>query len=138
MNFTVYKTPSEAGRKFDYIICSHKAINVESAPPLFKDVAGADTTFVIIQNGAGNEDPFRREYPESTIISVVTWTAVTQISPGVMKHIKIEETHLGLYPNPTINSSLEKDRLDRFVDLLRVGGTKYEVHEDVQLPRWER
>ena len=33
----VYKTPSEAERKFDYIICCHKAINVEATPPLFQD-----------------------------------------------------------------------------------------------------
>lgn len=135
----MYKTPSEAaGQSFDYIICAHKAINPESFPQLFKDVVDDNTTFVIIQNGAGNEDPYRKEFPKCTIISVVTWTAVTQIEPGVMKHIKLEETHLGLFPNPDLDAKLEQQRLDRFVELLKGGKTHYEVHNDIQIPRWEK
>lgn len=55
-----------------------------------------------------------------------------------MQHMKIEETHLGLYPNPDVDAKLEQQRLDAFVDLLEGGGTKYEVHDDIQIPRWEK
>ena len=66
------KTAAEAGQKFDYIVCAHKAIDQGGVPAQIE--AGVDeerTTVVIIQNGVGNEEPFRRAFHSATIISCV-------------------------------------------------------------------
>lgn len=68
----VVRTPAEADETFDYIVCVHKAIDQESVPDrLAPAVDESKTTIVIIQNGVGNEQPFRRRFPGTSIISCV-------------------------------------------------------------------
>jgi 2-dehydropantoate 2-reductase len=135
----VYRDPSEAApTKFDFIVCAHKAINPSSAPPLFKNVADDNTTFVIMQNGVGNEEPFRKEFPKCTIISGVVWVGGVQRTPGIITHTKNEDTKMGLYPNPDLDAKIEQERLDKFVALFRNGGTTFSVVENVQIDRWEK
>ena len=135
----VYRTPSEAApTKFDYIVCAHKAVNPSSTPPLFKDVADENTTFAIMQNGVGNEEPFRREYPKCTIISGVVWVGAVQKTSGIITHGKNEDTKMGLYPNPELDLKIEQDRMERFATLFHNGGTTFSVVENVQFDRWEK
>lgn len=134
----IFKSPSDANTKFDYIVCAHKAINPSSTPPIFKPCTSSSTTFVIIQNGVGNEDPFRETFPSNTIISCVTWTGAVQNSPGVIEHGTNEDMQIGLFPNPQLSASLEKERLDLFAKLLTTGGTKFNVEENIQIKRWEK
>lgn len=135
---TVYRTPSEAGHTFDFIVCAHKAVNPSAAPPLFKDVIDDGTTFVLVQNGVGNEEPFRNAFPKCSIISCVTWVGAVQKTAGTINHTENEDMQMGLFPNPSVDDSKEKGRLDRFADLLRNGGTKFSVEENVQVKRWEK
>lgn len=68
----VVKSAEEAGQTFDYIVCCHKAITQDTVPEQI--AAGVDekkTTIVIIQNGVGNEEPFRNRFPTTTILSCV-------------------------------------------------------------------
>lgn len=134
----IFKSPSDANIKFDYIVCAHKAINPSSIPPIFKPCTSDKTTFVIIQNGVGNEDPFRETFPSNTTISCVTWTGAVQNSPGVIEHGKNEDMQIGLFPNPQLPASLEKERLDLFAKLLTTGGTRFNVEENIQIKRWEK
>ena len=70
--FKVVKTPAETHRQFDYIVCAHKAINQDSVPKQLEPVIeNGKTTIVIIQNGVGNEEPFRKAFPECSIITCV-------------------------------------------------------------------
>lgn len=65
------KSPAEA-EPADYVVCAHKAIDQdEVAAELVPVVDPKRTTIVIIQNGVGNEEPFRKKFPECTIISCV-------------------------------------------------------------------
>lgn len=68
---TVLSCPHKIATKYDYIVCAHKAITPGLDPNDFRSVANMDTTFVILQNGVGNEEPFRQSFPYSTIISCV-------------------------------------------------------------------
>ena len=73
----VLKTPAEAGQTYDYIVCAHKAIDQDSSVKAIAPAVDEDkTTIVIIQNGVGNEEPFRNEWPNATII-----TCVVSLSP---------------------------------------------------------
>ena len=135
---SVYRSPEDAGHAFDYIVCAHKAIDPAAIPPMFKSVADTNTTFVIMQNGVGNEDPFRATYPECTIISGVIWVGATQTSPGLIKHMQAENTEIGLFPNPGSSSAQELARLDLFAEMMRQGGTNISIEENVQAKRWEK
>ena len=68
----VLRTPAEAGETYDYIVCVHKAIDQSSVPEQLAPVVDEkQTCIVIVQNGVGNEDPFREAFPMSPILSCV-------------------------------------------------------------------
>jgi len=62
----------------------------------------------------------------------------TQLSPGVVRHIKSENTQLGIFPNNTLDTNHEQNRLDEFASLLREGGTPLTVEANIQVQRWEK
>ncbi|PWY89653.1 ketopantoate reductase family protein [Aspergillus sclerotioniger CBS 115572] len=132
----VIHSPSELTHPPSYIICTNKAIDTANIIHSLAPAINQNTTIVIIQNGVGNEDPFRAAYPTSTIISCVTWVGASQPTPGVTIHTTSEETELGLYPNPTNSPSTESTRLTTFTSLLAQGQTPYTIHEDIQPTRW--
>ena len=66
------KAPSEAGHAFDFIVCTSKATDLgETAEQLAAVVDEDRTTIVLLQNGVGNEDPFRARFPRCPILSGV-------------------------------------------------------------------
>ncbi|KAF7183669.1 hypothetical protein CNMCM7691_004019 [Aspergillus felis] len=134
----VVKSPAEITHPYHYIVCANKAIDQDAVAAQLAPAVDENTTFVIIQNGVGNEEPFRRAFPACSILTCVTWVGATQTSPGVITHIKSEDLQIGLFPNPSLDGSAEKARLDEFTSFLTVGGTKFQVVEDMQLPRWEK
>lgn len=68
----VVKTPAEARGPYDYVVCAHKAIDQNSVPAQIAPVVDeSKTVLVIIQNGVGNEEPFRNAFPQCTIITCV-------------------------------------------------------------------
>ncbi len=68
----VVKTVAEAQSTFDYIVCAHKAINPAAAPEqIAPGIDEKKATIVIVQNGVGNEEPFRKQFPSTTILSCV-------------------------------------------------------------------
>ena len=128
---------SEAiSKRFQYILCANKATDPAATAALFKDIAAEQTTFVLMQNGVGNEDPFRDAFPSCTIISGVVWVGGVQGTPGVIKHTKNEDTQIGLFPNPKLEPSIEKERLNVFRDLMLNGGTRVDVEDNIQVQRW--
>lgn len=137
--YKVVKTVAEAEMKFDYIVCAHKAIFQDTVPEQI--AAGVDegrTTIVIIQNGVGNEVPFRTTFPKTTIISCVTWTGGIQSEPGIFRQIKSEDMQIGLYTNEQGDQSVDKKRLDEFAGLLTAGKTVFQVVPNIQVQRWEK
>ncbi|KAM3416475.1 2-dehydropantoate 2-reductase [Cercospora zeina] len=135
----VYKSIQDISTTFDYIVCAHKAINYATVPPLFNPVTNDQTTFVIIQNGVGNEEPFRITFPSNTIISCVTWTGAVQKTPGTITHNTNENIQIGLFPNLNLDAQLEQTRrLQTFAGFLEQGGTQYSIESDIQIARWEK
>ncbi|KAK3632439.1 i-AAA protease yme1 [Elasticomyces elasticus] len=134
----VLRSPADAETTFDYIVCANKAVDPDSVPPLLKPAVGEQTTFVIAQNGVGNEEPFRHHFPSNSIISCVIWVGAIQNTPGIIKHHTSENTQLGLFSNPMLDVAVEQHRLDQFATLFRNGGTGFEVMENVQVNKWEK
>ncbi|CAI7647310.1 unnamed protein product [Penicillium pancosmium] len=134
----VVRSPAEAG-PVDYVVCAHKAIDQEEVAVRLAPVVDQDrTTIVIIQNGVGNEEAFRNQFPKSSILTCVTWVGAIQNSPGIIKHTKSEDMQIGLFPNLQVDKATEQQRLDTFVALLQNGETKFTVLEDMQPQRWEK
>ncbi|KAI9375461.1 ketopantoate reductase PanE/ApbA-domain-containing protein [Aspergillus egyptiacus] len=135
----VIRTPAEvADKHFDYLVCTHKAIDPVGAVIALDPVVDADTTIVVLQNGVGNEDPFRERFPDCTIISGVVWVGASQPTPGKVIHTASETTELGLFPNPSVSADVERSRLSKFTSLLRSGGTQTTETETIQSRRWEK
>ncbi|KAF7137097.1 hypothetical protein CNMCM5793_007110 [Aspergillus hiratsukae] len=134
----VIKSLSEVTHAYNYIVCANKAIDQGEVAAQLAPAVDENTTFVIIQNGVGNEEPFRRAFPRCSILTCVTWVGATQTSPGVITHIKSEDLQIGLFPNPSVDAALENSRLEEFTSFLSDGGTKFQIIEDMQLPRWEK
>jgi ketopantoate reductase len=81
MRSVVLSCPHKIATTYDYIICAHKAISPGLDPNDFRSVANMDTTFVILQNGVGNEEPFRNAFPYCSIVScVVSYTLLFSLS----------------------------------------------------------
>jgi ketopantoate reductase len=55
----------------DYIVCAHKAIDQDEVAALLQPAIDSRTTIVVIQNGVGNEEPFRKRFPDNSIITCV-------------------------------------------------------------------
>lgn len=70
-NEAVVRSPSEVTHAFDYVVLAHKAIDQDAVASQMQSAVNASTTMVIIQNGVGNEGPFRRLYPGSSILTCV-------------------------------------------------------------------
>lgn len=70
-DIAVVRLPREVGRTFDYVVCANKAIDTEAVVANLAPAIGESTTIVIIQNGVGNEEPFRKAFPTCSIISCV-------------------------------------------------------------------
>ncbi|RDW78946.1 ketopantoate reductase family protein [Aspergillus mulundensis] len=134
----VLRTPSESSSHYDYIVCAHKAIDPHGAILPLDPAISEKSTIVILQNGVGNEDPFRERWAGVTIISGVVWVGASQPSPGVVVHTGSEHTELGLFANGTLDRALEESRLNAFASLLTAGGTHLSVFEDIQPRRWEK
>jgi len=134
----VVKTPAEAGKTYDYVVCAHKAIDNSSVPAQLAPAIDEKTCIVIIQNGVGNEEPFRKAFPKNPILSCVTWVGAIQNSPGIVNHTKSENTQIGIFPNEALAPAAEKARLDEFASLLREGGTPFTAEDNIQIQRWEK
>ena len=67
----VMKSLDEVSGPFDYVVCAHKAIDQEAVVARLQPAVNEKTTIVIIQNGVGNEEPFRNTFPKSSIITCV-------------------------------------------------------------------
>jgi ketopantoate reductase len=68
---TVANTPVDAAGHYDFVVCVHKAINQDAIAKSLAPVIDDTTTIVLIQNGVGNEDPFRAQFPNCSILSCV-------------------------------------------------------------------
>ena len=148
---------AETTQSFDYVVLAHKAIDQDTVASQMQSAVDARTTIVIIQNGVGNEEPFRRLYADTSIITCVvrpitwsslqvgilmaqTWVGATQTQPGIVKHTTSEDLQIGLYGNPSQDDTIEETRLSTFSSFLTSGKTRFQILDktDIQLQRWEK
>ena len=154
--FTPHRTfsnPKEASASniiWDYIVVSTKALPdvSDDSEILVGLVKEGHTAIVLIQNGLGVEEPYRRRFPSATILSAVTIVSAAQTEPGVIKHNRWTRISIGPYlPGTTVTTAqnkagkmaIERNRI--FVRLLQDGGIKDAEdysHAKLQMVRWHK
>ncbi|KAL9084009.1 MAG: hypothetical protein Q9165_008285 [Trypethelium subeluteriae] len=147
----VFPNPLEArksGIAWDYIVVSTKALpDVSDDSQLLEGLVGSSTAVVLVQNGLGVEEPYRKRFPYASILSGVTVVSAEQPRSGEIKHSRWTRISVGPYlPNSATNSSSnEKEtaisRNLTFVNLLVAGGIPDALaysHEKLQLVRWHK
>lgn len=89
---------ASSSREWDYVVVTTKALpDRTDDSSLIAPLIGAKTTIVLIQNGVGVEEQYRRRFPNSPIISAVTVISAEQTSPGTIRQNRWTRVHMGPY-----------------------------------------
>ncbi|KAI1327420.1 2-dehydropantoate 2-reductase [Xylariaceae sp. FL0255] len=104
----VPNSPSSAGQNggqppppssgWDCIIMTTKALpDRTDDAAMIAPLVSAKTCIVLIQNGVGVEEPYRKHFPQNPIVSAVTIVSAEQISQGVIRQNRWTRISLGPY-----------------------------------------
>ena len=126
---------------FDYVLVCSKSFpgSKPSLAEILRPVLEGkpEAAIILAQNGIGTEDEFAAAYPDHTVVSGVVYLPATQTAPGIINYPEMLNLfELGTYPADA--SSSAKAKVVRFADLIRRGGGAAEVHDDVQVARWNK
>lgn len=140
---------------WDYIIVTTKALPDRSDDSeLITPLVSPRSCIVLIQNGVGVEEPYRKRFPQNPIVSAVTVVSAEQIRHGVIRQNRWTRISLGPYGHGlkkrSGQSAREGDELvrlghARMTDLASwwttLGGIKdVETHSELELQtiRWHK
>lgn len=143
-----FANPDEARQssvKWQYVVVSTKALpDVSDDSKQLEGLVGNDTAIVLIQNGLGVEEPYKKRFPQATILSAVTIVSAAQPDHGVIAHNRWTRINVGPYlPDDSTLHSHERTTSENtaFVELLTDGGIKDAsayTHAKLQLVRWHK
>lgn len=122
---------------FDYIIVATKVQNnlLTTPPPLAAYPVNPEAALVLIQNGTGVEEPYRKAFPQNTIISAVAYVTVMQPTPGEIVHsMGPNRLLMGLYDK--LQDVRAMTQLQTIVDALKSTGVDCILAEKIQHERW--
>lgn len=98
---------------WDYVFVTTKALpDISDDSASVAPLVGPRTCLVLIQNGVGVEDPFRRRFPRNPIISAVTAVSAEQTSPGVVRQNRWTRISIGPYANGLLSQQTQKSQQD--------------------------
>ncbi|KAI9720688.1 MAG: hypothetical protein M1828_005568 [Chrysothrix sp. TS-e1954] len=132
-----------SGITWDYIIVCTKALpDVSDDSALLEGLVVNETAIVLMQNGLGIEELYRKRFPRTTILSAVTLISVAQTSPGIIRHYRWTRVSTGPYlPSNQPSKTYATKRNAGFVAMLKAGGIEdvgaYD-HATMQLARWHK
>ncbi|KAH8600050.1 ketopantoate reductase PanE/ApbA-domain-containing protein [Bisporella sp. PMI_857] len=147
-----FSSPSAArssGIQWDYILVSTKALpDVSDDSEILEGLVGERTAIVLVQNGLGVEEPYRKRFPTAVILSAVTIVSAAQNEPGIITHNRWTRISIGPYlPGTTDSTSLDTPgrnavaRNKEFVRFLQEGEVKDAEeysHAKLQMVRWHK
>jgi len=141
---------SEKGVNWDYVVVATKALpDLGDDSSVISPVVTPQTSIVLIQNGVGVEEPYRRRFGKGIhILSAVTVVSAEQISHGVVKQNRWTRIHVG----PFVEGKWDQDTVARkdgpeysttkaFVQMLKDGGVNDAEacdERELQVVRWHK
>ncbi|KAK1767741.1 putative 2-dehydropantoate 2-reductase [Phialemonium atrogriseum] len=103
--FPTVAVAAAGARDWHYIIVTTKALpDRTDDSELIAPLVGPRSCIVLIQNGVGVEDPYRRRFPQTPIVSAVTVISAEQVAPGAIRQNRWTRIHLGPYTNSASSS----------------------------------
>ncbi len=118
----------------DYLFICLKVTDGLDQPGLCTHAVGRNTTIVIIQNGLGNEEPFRRAFPQNEIISTAAYLGASRPEPGTVLHTDGGKLFFGEYP-ATVPQT---EKLQWLADAFNESGIPTKIVQNVQEERWRK
>lgn len=149
----VFSSPDDARKAnvhWDYLLVATKALpDVSDDSALIEGLVGEGTSIVLVQNGLGVEEPYRKRFPRASVLSAVTIASAAQPSHGVIKHNRWTRISIGPYlphldqggSGSQANDQAVIDSNQKIVNLLLEAGIKdaeaYD-HAGLQFVRWHK
>ena len=118
----------------DYLFVCLKALDGLDQPALCRNAVSRNTVIVIIENGLGNEEPFRKAFPDNVIISTAAYLGASRPEPGVVRHTDGGRLVFGLYHEPDGISG--QAPLERLAGLFNTAGIPAEITDNIRQKRW--
>jgi len=145
--FNSVQAAAETKLHWDYVVITAKALpDVSDDSVAVAPVVDKDSSIVLIQNGVGIEEPYRRRFPSNPVLSAVTVISAEQVEHGVIRQNRWTRISTGPYTNGLWNPESEATKLGEartaeFVKLLQDGGIKdAEMYDErgLQFVRWHK
>jgi 2-dehydropantoate 2-reductase len=102
----VSEAVSQGVGQFDYVVLTSKAFL--GTNEFIKDVVGENTAIVLVQNGIGIEEEYKKGYPRNTVILGVVYFPTTQVKPGYIEMGPLECLEVGRIQSLTARCSQNK------------------------------
>ncbi|KAI1079869.1 2-dehydropantoate 2-reductase [Whalleya microplaca] len=116
---------------WDYIIVTTKALpDRTDDAALIAPLVSAKSCIILIQNGVGVEEPYRRRFPNNPIVSAVTIVSAEQIRQGVIRQNRWTRISLGPYGHGLAKST-DSTTTASAEEVVRLGHERMEA-----LARW--
>lgn len=97
-----------------------------------RPAVGPDTMIVVIENGIGNEEPFRSAFPENEIVGCVAYVGAGRIAPAVVRRYDSGRLIGGAFPPGRALS----ERARRLAEDFREAGVPFEETSNIVERRW--
>jgi 2-dehydropantoate 2-reductase len=133
---------------WDYLLVATKVLpEVSDGSRLLEGLVDDQTSIVLIQNGLGIEESYRKRFPRTTVLSGITMVSATQSSPGTVTHNRWTRLTLGPYVSngneaqgSVAEPSVATERTQAFVDMLGAGGIDAIAYPatSLQVLRWHK
>ncbi|TFY78708.1 hypothetical protein EWM64_g5305 [Hericium alpestre] len=141
----VSKAEEAADRKYQFIICTTKALpDVVTTPKLLGPLLTYTDTFVLIQNGLDIHLDLQKARPDADVISCCAWIDVMPLDGGrVVEQTGPDKLVSGLHAYlPSHHAPLRAARgrtvLSAFDELLVAGGAGSETVVEIDAARWRK
>jgi len=142
--FNSVQVAAEIKLHWDYVVVTAKALPDDTV--LVTPVVDKDSSIVLIQNGVGVEEPYRRRFPSNPVLSAVTVISAEQVEHGVIRQNRWTRVSIGPYTNGLWDPKSEATKLGEaktaeFVRILQDGGIKdAEMYDErgLQFVRWHK
>ncbi len=121
---------------FDYLFLTTKAHSIESAMNQYQELISSCRSFVILQNGIGNEERAKRYCPKEKIIRVLTSAGAFKIKPGEVIYTGEGITKMGFPFKEAFGKGDEC--LNTLQELFHLASLETLVVKDINEDCWEK
>jgi 2-dehydropantoate 2-reductase len=128
----VIRDLGEYGPPPDYILVGLKVLPEIDTAKIIKEVVGAETAIVLLQNGVEIEEPVARAFPDNEIISGLAFICATRTNPGHIEHTDFGRLVIGRFP------AGKSARAEELATLFNDSGVVCDLSEDVVTARWRK